>query len=87
MLRLTIVLVLLASPVQAEACHRFSVWKYPFPQRCRVAQVQLDHDWFVEFKPEADIPLPSLENMEFPPDSDSERLKGVGLLRQKLGTN
>lgn len=36
------------------------------------------------------IPLPSLENMEFPPDcliDWCQRLKGVGMLRDKLGTN
>lgn len=37
---------LMVSP--AQACHRFSVWKYPFPQRCSVAQLQLDHSWYVE---------------------------------------
>lgn len=35
---------LVVSP--AHACHRFSVWKFPFPQRCAVAKV--DHAWFVE---------------------------------------
>jgi hypothetical protein len=29
---LTLALILAASP--AAACHRFSVWRYPFPQRC-----------------------------------------------------
>lgn len=43
---------LMVSP--AQACHRFSVWKYPFPQRCAVAQVQVDHSWFVEIGAEAD---------------------------------
>ena len=40
--------MLMVSP--AQACHRFSVWKYPFPQRCAVAQVQVDHSWFVEIQ-------------------------------------
>jgi hypothetical protein len=37
----------------AQACHRFSVWKYPFPQRCAVARVQAapeDRSWFVEIQ-------------------------------------
>jgi hypothetical protein len=42
---------LVVSP--AQACHRFSVWKYPFPQRCAVAQVQVDRSWFVEI---TDVP-------------------------------
>jgi hypothetical protein len=25
----------------AQACHRFSVWKYPQPQRCKVTHVAL----------------------------------------------
>jgi hypothetical protein len=44
--------LLLAAP--AHACHRFSVWKYPYPQRCAVAQVQVDRSWFVEI---TDVPL------------------------------
>lgn len=42
---------LVVSP--AQACHRFSVWKFPFPQRCSVARVQAapeDHSWFVEIQ-------------------------------------
>ena len=42
---------LVVSP--AQACHRFSVWKYPFPQRCAVARVQEDRSWFVEIGAEA----------------------------------
>jgi hypothetical protein len=43
---LTAATFLVVSP--AHACHRFSVWKFPFPQRCAVAQVQVDRSWFVE---------------------------------------
>jgi hypothetical protein len=43
---LIVACVLVVSP--AHACHRFAVWKYPFPQRCAVAQLQVDHSWFVE---------------------------------------
>jgi hypothetical protein len=75
----------------AFACHRFSVWKYPWAQRCAVAP---DKTWFVEVvlppEPDIDIPLPSLDGMEFPPDAtgdDGDRLKGIGLLRQLRGTN
>jgi hypothetical protein len=98
MIRLTLAVLLLATP--AQACHRFSVWKYPYPQRCAVVA---DKTWYVEFQlPETtdtlprndpsapDIPLPSLEGMEFPPDATGEageRLKGIGLLRQLRGTN
>lgn len=82
----------------AEACHRFSVWHYPYAQRCssRVAQIEMPAppskplDYFETKAPEKDIPLPSLEGMEFPPDCDADwcqRMKGVGLLREKFGTN
>lgn len=35
----------------AQACHRFSVWKYPYPQRCAVTKPQIveDRNWYVEF--------------------------------------
>jgi hypothetical protein len=94
MLKLTFALVLLATP--ADACHRFSVWRYPYPQRCglRVVQLEAPPAPAPEPKPpeppEADIPLPSLENMVFPPDTTDEagqRLKGIGLLRELRGTN
>ena len=52
---LTAATFLVVSP--AHACHRFSVWKYPFPQRCAVTRVQAapeDHSWFVEIGAEAD---------------------------------
>jgi hypothetical protein len=40
------VILALGAPVrEARACHRFSVWSYPYPQRCAVAQ---DHNWYVE---------------------------------------
>lgn len=49
---LTAATFLVVSP--AHACHRFSVWKFPYPQRCAVAQVQLDRSWFVEIGVPAD---------------------------------
>lgn len=78
--------------------HCYSIWKYPTPQRCGVhaAQYKLPPSppqppfKVVEPQPQFDIPLPSLEGMEFPPDCLAEwcqRLKGVGMLREKLGTD
>jgi hypothetical protein len=88
-------LAVLLSASPAVACHRFSRWAYPWPQRCAVARVQLPVSAPAPpVKPDAptdnDIPLPSLDRMEFPPDPPSElldRLKGIGLLRQLRGTN
>lgn len=55
----TIVLTLAATfSSDAWACRRFSVWRYPTPQRCRVMMAmraeapQEDRSWYVE------IPLP-----------------------------
>ena len=98
--------VLWAMLSPAFACHRFSVWKYPYPQRCSVTtHVAIETPplppknpciaypemcFAKDIDPTQDIPLPSLEHMEFPPDCVAdwcERLKGVGLLRDKFGTN
>ena len=43
--------LLMVSP--AQACHRFRVWNFPYPQRCSVAHVQAapeDRSWFVEIQ-------------------------------------
>lgn len=82
--------LILVSP--AHACRLHSIWKYPFPQRCPiVAQLEARTPPIkpseLAPKPDIDIPLPSLEHMEFPPDDLDERLKGIGMLRQLRGTN
>lgn len=59
---IVVVAALMVSP--AQACHRFSVWKYPFPQRCAVARVQQeDRSWFVDIGAEAD-PAPDARTPE-----------------------
>lgn len=44
-------LAALVAATPAHACHRFHVWKYPYPQRCAVAKAQVpeDRSWYVEF--------------------------------------
>jgi hypothetical protein len=32
-----VALILASTPVDAAACHRYSRWYYPWPQRCHVA--------------------------------------------------
>ena len=83
-----LIYALFVSPVYA--CHRFSVWKYPYPQRCsvteRLAQAPLLP---IPLPPIKDMPLPSIDYAD-PPDADGElgeRLKALGLMREKLGTN
>lgn len=38
---IALALILVAQPASAEACHRFSRWYYPYPQRCSVARQQV----------------------------------------------
>jgi len=33
---IAVVVVGLVSASEANACHRFSIWRYPWPQRCMV---------------------------------------------------
>ena len=76
----------LVAPAYA-ACHKYSVWNYPYPQHCSIRYARREE---APPPPAKDIPLPSLENMEFPPDCITDwcqRLKGIGLLRQLRGTN
>ena len=103
MKQLMFCLVMLATTPAAASCHLYSTWKYPFPQRCPVRFVQTpplppknpcvafpEMCFLKDIAPERDIPLPSLEGMEFPPDASGpewERLKGIGLLRELRGTN
>lgn len=96
---------LLLSTAPADACHHYSIWKNPWPQRCpgvhiiqaqrmkapSVKEAPLLNAPSAEQEPPIELimPLPSLDG-EFPPDCDAEwcqRLKGIGLLRDKLGTN
>jgi hypothetical protein len=89
-IRLALVLALLTTP--AAACHRFSVWKYPYPQRCsfHVGQIEAPPPPVKPPEQSVDIPLPTLDQWIDPPDASGElgeRLKGIGLLRQLRGTN
>ena len=70
--------MLMVSP--AQACHRFSVWKYPFPQRCTVAQVQLDRSWFVE------ITDPVLPVSERTPEQEADQREHDNAVRAFKGS-
>ena len=98
--RFTIVALpfLFASPASA---HCYSIWHYNFPQpSCNTHVVQRETPQpppkpvpsipIYLNVPDEDIPLPSLEHMEFPPDCLADwcqRMKGIGMLREKMGTN
>lgn len=48
-MRLAITLAALIAAQPAAACHRFSRWYYPYPQRCSTThQGEPDKSWFVE---------------------------------------
>lgn len=83
-----LVLVLVASIGVERAhggasCRVFSVWRYPWPQHCprrprpRVTRVGARVE-------AVEIPLPSLEGIEWGNASTDERLTGMSLLRAKL---
>lgn len=96
---LTAIAAVLLLTSSADACHKFSIWNYPYRQHCGIVRAQAIIApnpppkpllYYADRSPDVDIPLPSLEGMEFPPDCLAEwcqRLKGIGLLREKLGTN
>jgi hypothetical protein len=48
---------------EAKACHRFSVWKYPYPQRCHV-EAKTSHDWYVELVATPPAPAPDPDQAE-----------------------
>ena len=87
--RLMIIAALMAIAQPAVACHRFHIWKYPWPQRCSVAgQV---HARVVTTAPqplpiprpkEPSLPLPALEWVAQP--DCPEEIRGRLLLRVKL---
>jgi hypothetical protein len=58
--RVMLVGVLLAAASPAHACHRYSVWKYAFPQpRCGVTvDRSVDRSWYVEM---TNVPLPAVD--------------------------
>jgi hypothetical protein len=58
-MRLVVAPLLLLTLVEpASACHRFSRWRYPWPQRCNVVVVLPPSA--PETVPQPEIPLPDL---------------------------
>jgi len=86
--------LLLAANSAAGACHKYSIWKYPWPQRCRYTAYapaplvhradEQTHDWAVEITklpPSWDLD----EHIEVTvPEKDPERLKGLNKLKEQL---
>jgi hypothetical protein len=65
----------------APACHRFSIWKYPFAQpRCGVT---VDRSWYVEVTPPAVEPVkPAQEPDQRTPDQIQESREHDEMVRE-----
>jgi hypothetical protein len=92
-------LVLLATPAHPDAaCHHYSVWHFPFPQRCNLVAEKPRHVvGMVTPKPapplpllalvqEPDIPLPPLALVDWGgcPDNLRERLINKGAMMRSV---
>lgn len=74
-----------SAPPANAACHKFSVWKYPWPQRCKVTAlapptIRSRARIAVVLPAPREIPLPSLIDIEWGHAPDDE-LRGRLLLR------
>lgn len=52
----TALVMLMEGTISAEACHRYSVWNYPWAQSCgskvmRARAAAVDRSWYVEIVP------------------------------------
>jgi hypothetical protein len=75
-MRLALALALTLAADPAVACHRFSVWRFPYPQRCGVAHVQR-----VASLLQATPPLKPVL------DEDAARAQAIKTLKLILGGN
>ena len=97
---LFLILALFAANPAAANCHLFSVWRYPWAQRCGVARqmvrgmprsplhVRSEAPFASEAKPpslrEAEIPLPSLARADCDGGEADEAIRARVLLRAAL---
>ena len=95
-----VVLILASTPAEA-ACHHFTIWKNPWPQHCPpsgrswlTAQARAPTTAPAPFPPSKpldvgdSIPLPDItDGDQWGDTAGTDRLKGIGLLREYWGTN
>ncbi len=94
-MRLTLALAALLSASPAEACHHYTHWAYPWPQRCggglerhaafKVIPEGPTAEPVVVKAPEPDMPLPTMDATwaAAPPDPETEgRLKLRGYFEE-----
>lgn len=62
-MKIMLALIFIVAAQPAFACHRYSVWKYPFSQRCGVA-AQLRHVRLVKAPPTPAAPDPRARAVE-----------------------
>jgi hypothetical protein len=88
--------LLLAVESAAGACHKYSVWKYPWPQRCYTAYApaplvhraeEQDRDWYVEIlkiPPTWKLDDDHIEVTVPETVQDPDRAKGLDKLKEQL---
>jgi hypothetical protein len=81
-MRLALALALTLAADPAAACHRFSVWRYPTPQRCGLRLAQEAHPRPSRQLREEGRPAPPE-----PIDEDADRAKAIEKLKSILGDN
>jgi hypothetical protein len=91
MLRIALAIALVATPVEASACHHYSRWYFPFPQRCGVGHiaphkliVDPHRDDFTINRNDFEIPLPSLARADLDGGEADEPTRAKILLRAAL---
>ena len=82
-----------SEPTSAAACHRYSVWRYPWPQSCGVSSTiarqaarrapKVGHNDVVAKNPPA-MPLPSLAQADLAGGEADEPTRARVLLRAAL---
>jgi hypothetical protein len=79
-MKFVIAAALIVSAQPATACHRFAVWKYPFPQRCAVTRTTYHapapaKTYYVEITTPPQIPLPKVDAITEPEQRTNEQIR------------
>ena len=73
MKKLALLLAIVFTAAPAQACHRFSIWRFTFPQRCGAHPVApaVEDRWYVEIT-------------RMPDGVDEDRAIGIEALKRAL---
>jgi hypothetical protein len=92
---LAVIAITLATD-SADACHKYSIWKYPRPQPCYTANApapllhraeEQSHDWSVEITklpPTWNLDEPRIEVTAPETVQDPDRARGLNKLKEQL---